>query len=238
MALQRTQEQRPISLTEYAENAIRTMIIEGDLALGQQVSESALAAPLGLSKTPVREALVRLQQDGLVDIHPRRGTFVFLPTREQLGEICQFRSWAEGEALRAAMEHDRPRLIQLMEETIVGMGASLKENDLASYQRWDRKFHLDIVATCNNRYMEQAYSNIESKISALRMRFSLNPERITASYEDHKGILDDIKENQARSAIKTIKRHCIWRKWIFFSIHDSGSAPVSQGDKDGSESAF
>ena len=75
---------RPIPLTALACERIREAIVHGELHLGEQVSEAQLAQRLGVSKTPVREAFLRLKGDGLVEIHPQRGTFVFRldPARE------------------------------------------------------------------------------------------------------------------------------------------------------------
>ena len=75
------------SLTEHAAEALRTRIVHGSLQFGEPFSEIALAAELGVSKTPVREALMQLQRDGLVQIHTRRGTFVFTMTAEQVREL-------------------------------------------------------------------------------------------------------------------------------------------------------
>jgi DNA-binding GntR family transcriptional regulator len=82
---------RPKSLTDLAHDSIRQLIVGGELPMGAQLSEATLAAQLGISKTPVREALLRLRADGLIDIQPQRGTFVFSLTPRQVEEICVFR---------------------------------------------------------------------------------------------------------------------------------------------------
>ena len=86
---------RPKSLTDLALDSIRQLIVGGELAMGAQLSEATLAAQLGISKTPVREALLRLRVDGLIEIQPQRGTFVFSLTPRQVEEICVFREMVE-----------------------------------------------------------------------------------------------------------------------------------------------
>jgi DNA-binding GntR family transcriptional regulator len=101
-----TKLQRPRSLTAMAKQEIREAIIDGRMAFGKQLSESALASNLGISKTPVREALLQLKLEGLVDIAPQWGTFVFSLTEEQVREMCRFREVIETAALGPAMECD------------------------------------------------------------------------------------------------------------------------------------
>ena len=90
---------RPKSLTDLAVERIRAAIVEDRLAFGEQLSEAALAVNLGISKTPVREALLRLKMDGLVEIQPQRGTFVFTLDADEVEELTAFREIIETEAL-------------------------------------------------------------------------------------------------------------------------------------------
>ena len=79
------------SLTTETLREIRRRIVEGELQLGEALSEAALAALLGVSKTPVREALVQLKREGLVAIYPQRGTFVFQVDKDMVRDLCDFK---------------------------------------------------------------------------------------------------------------------------------------------------
>src|SRR5215212_1645308 len=109
---------RPKSLTDLAHDAIRQLIVGGELAMGAQLSESTLAAQLGISKTPVREALLRLRVDGLIDIQPQRGTFVFRLTPRQVEEICVFREAVEVAAVKLAMQARRADLVKALQANV------------------------------------------------------------------------------------------------------------------------
>src|SRR5579871_787706 len=111
MSIEKTME-RPKSLTAIAKENIRHAIVAGELAFGSQLSESALALRMGVSKTPVREALLQLKLEGLVDIQPQSGTFVFSPTEDEVRDICRFREIVELSALELAMQADPLRLTQ------------------------------------------------------------------------------------------------------------------------------
>ena len=78
----------PKTLTEIVAAKLREAIIEGHYAFGENISEDKLAAAFGVSRTPVRDALNALQFTGLVTVKPKRGSFVFNPTIEDVGEIC------------------------------------------------------------------------------------------------------------------------------------------------------
>ena len=81
---------------------LREAVMRGDFTLGEALSELKLAAAFGVSRTPVREALTTLQREGLIDIRPQSGSFVFLPSEEDVAELAEFRSMVEVQALRLA----------------------------------------------------------------------------------------------------------------------------------------
>src|SRR3546814_11787488 len=89
-AVRATRLERPKSLTELVKEHVRGRIINGELMLGEALSENVLAAQLGISKTPVREALLQLKLEGLVDIQPQRGSFVFSMEPDEAAELCQY----------------------------------------------------------------------------------------------------------------------------------------------------
>ena len=95
---------RPKSLFEMAAPYIRQAISKGQLKLGQRISENDLASSLGISKTPVREALAKLKMEGLVHVFPQKGTFVFTLTEKEVVDICELRYTLESTALAFAFE--------------------------------------------------------------------------------------------------------------------------------------
>src|SRR5262245_51594780 len=106
------------SLTTTVYDRILQSIIDGTIALGSLLSEKVLAEGFGVSKTPVREALVQLQAIGLVEILPQRGGRVFQPSTEQVRELCEIRTELECAGLRLSMERNRAGLAALLEEIV------------------------------------------------------------------------------------------------------------------------
>ena len=132
---------RPRSLADQAADQIRHRIVKGDFQLGEALSETTLAAELGVSKTPIREAFLRLKTEGLVDIQPQRGTFVFRMSAAEVRTLSEFRDVLETSALRLAMRADAPALGQALESSVADMERALAREDPVGYREYDGLFH-------------------------------------------------------------------------------------------------
>ena len=202
-----TKIERPKSLTDMAVERIRAAIVQGKHGLGGQISEAALALELGISKTPVREALLRLRADGLVDIHPQRGTFVFRVGAEDVVQICRFREILESAALAEGLAADREGLIAALEENLRAMKAAHRASDARALPELDAEFHGIIMQRSNNTYLRDAYRLIEHKIHALRWRLPANSEQIEHCQANHATIVKQIREGKLSRAQAILKSH-------------------------------
>jgi DNA-binding GntR family transcriptional regulator len=197
--------ERPKSLTDLAEERIRAAIIDGRHGLGEQLSEAALAEELGISKTPVREALLRLRGDGLIDIQPQRGAFVFSLAPREVEEICRFREFVEAAALTNAMRERRAELMAALDANVAQMTLAHDAGDWGAIPALDQAFHRIIVDHCENAYLQQAYQLIASKIAALRARLPEGSDRVSHCQENHAAIarlIRDAAPAQARQALE------------------------------------
>lgn len=202
-----TKIERPKSLTDIAVERIRAAIVEGKLDLGGQISEAALALELGISKTPVREALLRLRADGLVDIHPQRGTFVFRVGADDVVQICRFREILEPAALAEGLAADREGLIAALEDNLRAMKAAQRASDARALPELDAEFHGIIMQRAHNSYLRDAYRLIEHKIHALRWRLPADNEHIEHCQANHATIVKQIREGKLAQAQTMLKRH-------------------------------
>jgi len=198
---------RPKSLTDIAVEHIRASIIEGSIDLGGQISEAALALQLGISKTPVREALLRLKADGLVDIHPQRGTYVFSVGDEDVVQICRFREILEAAALGEALAADREGLIAALKENLRTMKEAQRAGNARALPELDAEFHNIIMQRSSNAYLRDAYRLIEHKIHALRWRLPANNEQIEHCQANHATIVKQICEGKLGPAQTILKHH-------------------------------
>ena len=136
---------RPKSLTGLVVDELRARIIDGRLRLGEALSENALAAELGISKTPVREALLQLKLERLVDVLPQRGTYVFRLAADEVVMISELREILEAAAAAAAIERNHGALVARMTEIFSDMRAAYKAGDNAAYRALDGEFHQAMI---------------------------------------------------------------------------------------------
>lgn len=197
----------PGSLTDIATERIREAVTLGELRLGEKISEASLAAALRMSKTPVREALVRLSNEGLVLISPRRGTFVFRLTREEMTEISGFRFALESSALRLSFGRDRQALIRILNEAVAAMTAARKRGDLRGYGKADAEFHCGIIRGCDNRYLVEAYQRISARVAAIRTHMTPRPRMTDTAFAEHHRLVRLLQFGRLQAAIDLLGRH-------------------------------
>ncbi len=177
--------ERGPSLTDQAAQEIRARIVRGVFQLGEPLSEITLANELGVSKTPVREALMQLKRQGLVEVHPQRGTFVFDMNAQQVEKLSQLREVLETAALRLALASRRKALGAAWSRIVGQMRAALDGGDVEHYRVLDGGFHKALFELAGNPYLEEAFELISFRIQALRSRLSLDPELNTSSFDEH-----------------------------------------------------
>ncbi len=165
--------ERAPSLTDRAADEIRARIVQGVFRLGEPLSEITLANDLGVSKTPVREALLELKRQGLVEVHPQRGTFVFDMNAKDVDKLSEQRAILEIAALRLALAHNSAKLHARWEEIVGDMGVALQANDAVRYRTLDGDFHLAMFVLSDNPFLLEAYKLIAFRVQALRNRLSL-----------------------------------------------------------------
>jgi len=198
--------ERPRSLTEIVVEQIRDLIVSGKLKLGDQLSESTLANQLGVSRTPVREAFLRLESERLVEVRPQRGTFVFEFDAGKLRELCELREVLETGAFRIGLSHERARYI----DRLAGEVAAAKNVgplDPAEYQPFDTAFHEAIVSGSGNAELIEAYSRISGRIRTIRFRLSGGRSQIEGSQRDHAEIVALTVAGRDEAAMRCLAAH-------------------------------
>ena len=198
---------RPRSLADQAADQIRHRIVKGDFQLGEALSETTLAADLGVSKTPIREAFLRLKTEGLVDIQPQRGTFVFRMSAAEVHTLSEFRDVLETSALHVAMRADAPALARALEGSVADMERALAREDPIGYREHDGLFHKCIIDHCGNAYLSEAFAMIAFRIQTLRNRLSLDPALNVRSFREHRTLTRMIGQGLEAKAIAFLQRH-------------------------------
>ncbi|MGY6697698.1 MAG: GntR family transcriptional regulator [Roseinatronobacter sp.] len=199
---------RPVTkLSQQALEQIRARIVDGTLALGEAISETSLAASLQVSKTPVREALQELKREGLVQIFPKRGTFVFEASPELVRELSDFRLVLETAALERAMVEAWGQLVDHLEPIVAEMHEAIAKADLARYRLLDAALHRGIIKYCGNSFLKDAHAAIEFRVQALRTRLSTASENNNRTMNEHEALIKAIADRDPPRALEILCHH-------------------------------
>jgi DNA-binding GntR family transcriptional regulator len=221
---------RPKSLTATVLDRLRQSIVEGDLALGQSLSERQLAENFRVSKTPVREALAQLRLEGLVRILPQRGAFVFTLSAREIKDLCELRLTLEAAALRLAFERDRSGLLGGLEGTVAEMQRARTAQNLRAYLNADTAFHEVFFEACGNPLLADTYSMYVGKIAALRTHLAVKPLHTERSFEEHRDILASIVASDFPKCLKILDQHIERTKTTYAeTVEDIAAADKSSG---------
>ena len=216
---------RPEMLNGTAARRLRTAIINGEFDLGQPLSESALAASLGISKTPIREALAQLRIEGLVTVIPQKGTFVFTMSAQEVVELCELRLTLETAALRFAFQRNREPFVTALRDIAEQMTQARKRHDVREYLRLDTSYHAQFFRFCGNSYLEDAYNLIVGKVAALRTHLSVRPTHTGRSYTEHGLIVEAVRRGDLEGALAILDKHIARTKHSYAkSIEDIAAA--------------
>jgi len=199
---------KPKSLTLLALEKIRAGITNGDYPLGSPLYEKALAEQFGISKTPVREALVQLQRENLVVVQPHSGTFVFELADKEVTELCELRLILESNALQLAMRRQSGRLLAELHDIVETMCVAIRDKKSDEYRRLDARFHAAFFKHCGNAYLAGAYSMIDAKLQTLRVSLIAPiPSLLDVSLDEHRRIAKALRDGKIEAGLKVLSEH-------------------------------
>jgi DNA-binding GntR family transcriptional regulator len=201
------QLERPQSLTVLAVDTLRRSIVSGDFGLGEQLSEAALARMLGISKTPVREALQQLRSEGLVRIIPQTGSFVFTMSAHEVSDLCELRLTLEEAALHFAIKRNRTPFLNALKKIVIEMDEAQKQDDKRAYLALDTDYHGQFFEFCGNAYMADAYARIEGQVAAIRTHLAARPSHTEKSMTEHRSIVRAIEAGEDNTLRSLLHRH-------------------------------
>jgi DNA-binding GntR family transcriptional regulator len=198
------------SLVEEAYDALKRAIRDNVFAPGYQGSEQEIAVRLGMSRTPVHEAIIRLQEDGLVRVLSKRGVLVCPLAPEDMREIYDVIIAIEAmsaELLASLPEAERWSAAETLEEATARMDQALQENDLLAWAAADDAFHRALVAHCGNSRLLRIAQTVTDQAHRARMltlRLRPTPE---GSAEDHRRIIEAIRNGECDEAHRFAREH-------------------------------
>jgi DNA-binding GntR family transcriptional regulator len=179
---------------------IKRGILEQLYPGGSVLTEGEIADAVGVSRTPVREALLRLESEGLVGLHPKRGALVLPVSVQELNDVIEARTLVEGHAAGRAWPA-RARLAGELAPPLAGMREALAAGDPIAFTTADRAFHAAVVSAGGNQILADLYHRLRDRqmrmgVAAIR----LAPERMGRALTEHTAMLDALADTGTAQA--------------------------------------
>ena len=196
-------EASPVSLKERAYRIIRENIINLSYPPGSVLNEKELVEQVGASRTPIREALSRLEQDQLVVILPQRGSFVAEITAKTINDVYQVREMLEPELVRLVVPvMDKASLMAFRRRF-----TTLADDDYEAATAADKDFHNFVMRSSNNDYVIQMMETLYAQNERIRILMIKAPLRLQASAYEHLAIIDAMLERDTDRAVEAMRVH-------------------------------
>lgn len=214
-----TRTERPQSQTQRAVTLLRDMVISNKLPPGSNHLESELADMLGMSRTPVREAAIILEGQGLVEVRPRRGIRVLPIAASDMEEIYSILT--ELEALAAYQIAERgiaPADLASLRGFIAEMERALGDDDRKRWAHADDEFHRKLVGLAGNRRLESIVATYSDQVHRARLLTLYMRPAPHASNADHRALVDAIAAGDAERAREVHRRHRIGAKELMIRL--------------------
>lgn len=193
---------------EFVYDQLRKKIFEKALTSGQRLPEVAIAKDLNVSRTPVREALRRLESEGLVQIIPGWGACLASPSKQEIIDTYEVREDLEIMAIRKAAKRITPLQLCRLQEQIDAERETFVNRDLESYLKVNDNFHIIIAESSGNSTLVGYVKNILSRIFVQMIFFeSFFDFDTNPSLEEHIAILNALKEHDEAECVRLMKEH-------------------------------
>jgi DNA-binding GntR family transcriptional regulator len=219
---------RTNSLREQAAEAIRASIVGGELLPGEIYSAIALAERLGVSATPVREAMLDLASAGLVEPVRNRGYRVLTPDEQDLDEISELRLMLEVPAMRKVVERASDAQLAALDPVVDAIESNADAGDLAGFLTADRRFHLTLLELTKNDRLTRLVAQLRDQTRLQGLKPLAEQRRLTASAREHRGILLALQARDAAAAEELMRAHLEHTRGLWAGrVEDDAAAPAA-----------
>lgn len=198
---------RRSSYRERVVDALRAALIAGELRPGQVYSAPALAGRFGVSATPVREAMLDLAKEGLVDAVPNKGFRVTEVSDRQLDEYTQVRALIEIPTVTALATTADPVSLEALRPAAREIVVAAVAGDLIAYVEADTRFHLGLLALAGNAHLVEVVRGLRGRARLYGLTALAASGRLLASAEEHLELLDALLARDERAVHEIMTRH-------------------------------
>jgi len=202
-----------LDLTEQTYRILRDWIMKRQINPGDKISVEAIAAGLGVSRTPVVNALKVLESDGLVEIQPRRGTFVTHLTAKDVSDMFEIRLLIEIYAARQIFKENRvDKLLKEIDAPMARMSGAMADDDYIDYESFiegDRDLHMYLVKLLDNQRLLQFYNDLNVHMQVARAHYLDTVENALQAQREHDAMLVAIQARDLEGLEKALTEHIL-----------------------------
>jgi DNA-binding GntR family transcriptional regulator len=187
---------------------VKQRLLDGRFAGGALLSENELAQQLGLSRTPVRQAFIALEAEGLLELYPKRGALVVPVSAAEIEDVFEARLLVEEHCVRRAAQHGGPDLIVALRASIAAQEEAQAAADRPGFARADREFHHAIVAAARNAILLRlsgALRDRQQRIAAVSL--AGGPDFAERFIAEHRGIVAALERRDGEEAVRLAAAH-------------------------------
>lgn len=187
--------------------ALRAAIQSGELPPGERLMEIPLAEELGVSRTPIREAIRKLEQEGFVVMIPRRGTYVADITLKDINQVFEIRSSLEELAASLASERITPDELEELERHLVSINDYMESRDFDKIVAADIAFHEVLYSASRNDRLIEIIHNLREQTFRFRSVSMNQPGRLAKTWEEHRLLVEALADHNPQQARRIARIH-------------------------------
>ena len=212
---------------------IQEMIRKGILVKGQKIDEKRLCESMGVSRTPVREALRLLKSDGLIDLIPHKGAYVSQPCIEEINDMFEVMSVLEGTCARLAVANMKGKDFKRIESLHKELEEHYRNRDYEAYLKKNHIFHVFIQELAGNKVLNDVINGLRQKILLYRQKQLYQPERFHQSIQEHRDLLQAFRKKDPSSAESLMKHHLLMQCKALVGLY--ASKGIREGERAGKQ---
>lgn len=196
-----------LPLRDVVFNTLRQAILKGELEPGERLMEIQLAERLGVSRTPIREAIRKLELEGLVVMIPRKGAEVAKITEKDLKDVLEVRCALEGLAVELACKKITQDGLNRLKKNLKEFEGAVRENDITTLAEKDVEFHDLIFAVTDNERLIQLLNNLREQMYRYRVEYLKDTKTHEQLINEHESIIRDLENRNCNDAKEHLTAH-------------------------------
>lgn len=228
MGLNRINKPEPLAKT--ALKALRTSILSNDLTTGVVYNEKGLARDLGISRTPVREALLELSAKRLVKFLPQKGVIINTFSQKDVEDVFDVRTALEVYSIQKICKHIETTDISLLKDCLEDQKEALAENDAGQFMEADRRFHIGFTTLTKNNYLMEMMHDIRDIMHLMGFKALGIKGRMQQVVHEHQAVLTAVAAGDAAAAVSSMEAHLALSKTAVNKIKEEDNQNGKTGN--------